>query len=69
MIGEYVLNEQIGQGQFGKVYLAEKLSRKDERYACKMVSIQNKSEAQVEQMEREAIILSQFDHPNIIKLK
>lgn len=62
------MSDQIGQGQFGKVFLATKVDNPSVHFGCKMVSTQNKTPKQVANMEKEALILSRFDHPNIIRL-
>ncbi len=68
----------IGKGQFGKVHIAQKiedyLRNRDEKresntlYACKTISLQGKNSKQIEEIEREAEVMSRLNHPNIIRL-
>ena len=72
-VGDYLLFETIGKGQFGHVCLAKKrgephMRESSQVYACKVVSIRNKSPRQIVEMEKEVQILSRLEHPNIIKL-
>lgn len=60
-VGEYYLVEVIGQGAFGKVYLAMKNGQK---YAIKELFIENRSG--IEKVYKEIEILSELEHPNII---
>jgi hypothetical protein len=67
-IGPYVIQEQIGQGGMGAVYLArhETLHRK---VAIKVLSAaQGSSPLAVERFLREARAAAALDHPNIVRL-
>ena len=79
LVGNYVItDEKIGQGQFGKVYLAQRrelyfatnnnYSLTQDMVACKIISFANKSDKQIDDMEKEALMMRNLDHPNIIRL-
>jgi serine/threonine protein kinase len=77
MVGEYVVtDEKIGQGQFGKVFIAQRREHYFSHMrghignltACKVISLHGKSIKQINDMENEARMMRNLDHPNIIRL-
>ena len=78
LIGDYVVtDDKIGQGQFGKVYISQRRehyfsphSKNHPGYltACKVISLQGKTRKQIDEMEKEALMMRNLDHPNIIRL-
>lgn len=58
----------IGRGAFGKVFLAKKISDNTYYAMKKMSKEQVKNAGVVENIKRERDILTELDHPYIIKL-
>jgi serine/threonine protein kinase len=62
---KYAINRQISSGSFGTIY--EILSQEDNKiYALKELT--NIDTVSKERFEREVKILSELDHPNIVKI-
>lgn len=78
LIGDYVVtDDKIGQGQFGKVYISQRREHYFSHHAknhpayltaCKVISLQGKTRKQIDEMEKEALMMRNLDHPNIIRL-
>lgn len=62
----YTLIEQIGEGTFGKVFRAVNKATGQE-YAIKSIDKQTLSQDEVNSMHLEVEIISQVDHPNIVR--
>ena len=65
---EYKLGKKLGQGAFGKVKLATKINSDDEEYAVKMINLESINMDDMIAIGNEIEILTQIDHPNVIKL-
>ena len=63
MVGDYLLEEKLGQGQFGTVYKAVNL-KTNELVAIKRLKLQSVTS---ENIEREVTMLRNLDHPNIVR--
>ena len=63
---KFIKGQQIGSGQSGKVHLAESIADPTFKVAIKAMP-KSKVIGQIEQMKEEIQILSQLDHPNIVK--
>jgi serine/threonine protein kinase len=61
-VGTYVVEERLGSGGFGTVFLAR---RGEQRYAVKLVSLSAVGEWGV----REVLALSRVNHPNVAGLR
>jgi serine/threonine protein kinase len=77
MVGENVVtDEKIGQGQFGKVYISQRREHYFSHFrghpgyltACKVINLHGKTRKQIDDMEKEALMMRNLDHPNIIRL-
>lgn len=68
-LGDYRLIKSIGQGVFGKVYLAEHLYM--QRYATLKVlsSEKGRDRAFVDRLQREMAAVSSVDHPHVAKIQ
>lgn len=68
-IGNYDLWSEIGKGQFGTVFQAEKIGEPDIKYACKSVqrSSLDKNKKIAELFKTEVKIMKGLNHPNILK--
>ena len=64
--GHYRLVRVLGQGMFGRVYLAERTDVPEHRVAMKVV---NRSVYAGRNVERELVMLAAASHPNIVELK
>lgn len=64
-IGAYKLLEQIGEGGFGSVYLAEQTEPVRRRVALKLLKVGADAEHIVARFEAERQTLALMDHPNI----
>ncbi|GLV59787.1 hypothetical protein KDH_66110 [Dictyobacter sp. S3.2.2.5] len=65
--GDYRLKKRIGKGGFGEVYLAEHVGR-GTQVALKLLHASLTQERFITAFQREARVLSQLDHPNIVHL-
>jgi serine/threonine protein kinase len=77
LVGDYVVtDDKIGQGQFGKVFIAQRREHFFSHMrghvgnltACKVISLHGKTRKQIDDMEKEALMMRNLDHPNIIRL-
>ncbi len=67
-IGRYKLLKELGKGGMGVVYLGENVETGD-RVAVKLLPPElTRTSKYVERFRREALAVSQFEHPNIIKV-
>lgn len=69
---EYRLMEKIGEGGFGQVYRAIHLNTK-QQVAIKILKIppkldSNKKRRYIDRFERESLLVSRLQHPNIVRL-
>ncbi len=64
-LGVYKLLEQIGEGGFGSVYLAEQTEPVRRRVAIKVLKVGSEAEHIVARFEAERQTLALMDHPNI----
>ncbi len=67
-IGRYKLLEQIGQGGFGDVYMAQQLEPVKRRVALKIIKLGMDTKQVVARFEAERQALALMDHPNIAKV-
>ena len=68
-VRDYILRKKIGEGAFGKVYIATKNNTK-ELFAVKEFSEKiAQDESIMKYLRSEINIIGQLDHPNIVKLK
>src|SRR5437762_11640519 len=68
MIGPYKLLEQIGEGGFGVVYMAEQTEPVRRKVALKIVKPGMDTRQVVARFEAERQALALMDHPNIAKV-
>jgi len=70
ILGNYILKEELGAGQFGSVYHAFDLKNNDE-YAIKSINMNkmNTIPKILPLIKNEISVLSKIDNPNIIRLK
>jgi serine/threonine protein kinase len=68
MKAKYKIIKLLGEGAFGKAYLA-KSDNEDEQYVIKQVIMEEMTDQEKRDTFNEAIILKKLDHPNIIKFK
>jgi serine/threonine protein kinase len=64
--GHYKLVRLLGQGMFGKVYVAERLDVPEHRVALKLLP---RSLYAGRNVERELVMLATVGHPNVVQLK
>src|SRR2546423_14817021 len=67
-IGRYKLLEQIGEGGFGVVFMAEQTSPVRRRVALKVIKLGMDTKQVVARFEAERQALAMMDHPNIAKV-
>src|ERR1043166_1922607 len=67
-IGRYKLLEQIGDGGFGTVWLAEQEEPVGRRVALKVIKLGMDTKQLVARFEAERQALAMMDHPNIAKV-
>lgn len=70
-IAKYEIVRELGQGAFGKVFLATNVTPdgKKQEVAIKMLSLRLISDQQMErQVKREVEILSSINHPHVVRL-
>ncbi len=67
-IGRYKILEQIGEGGFGVVYVAEQKQPIKRRVALKIIKLGMDTRAVVARFEAERQALAMMDHPNIAKV-
>lgn len=69
-VGNYILMQQLGKGQFGVVYKAVPLDKPDTHYAIKVIDkskiVSNKILSRL--FETEMSVMGKIDHPNIMHL-
>src|SRR5262249_10417163 len=68
IIGRYKLLEQVGEGGFGVVYVAEQREPVKRRVALKIIKLGTDSKQVVARFEAERQALALMDHPNIAKV-
>ncbi len=68
MIGRYKLLEQIGEGGFGVVYMAEQLEPVKRRVALKIIKLGMDTKQVIGRFEAERQALALMDHPNIAQI-
>jgi serine/threonine protein kinase len=68
VIGRYKLLEQVGEGGFGVVYMAEQTKPISRRVALKIIKLGMDTKAVIARFEAERQALAMMDHPNIAKV-
>ncbi|YCM45730.1 WD40 repeat domain-containing serine/threonine protein kinase [Verrucomicrobiaceae bacterium 227] len=68
VIGNYKLLQEIGEGGFGLVYMAEQLRPVKRRVAFKVIKLGMDTREVVARFEAERQALAMMDHPNIAKV-
>jgi WD40 repeat protein/Arc/MetJ family transcription regulator len=68
VIGRYKLLEQIGEGGFGVVYMADQLEPVRRRVALKVIKLGMETRAVIARFEAERQALAMMDHPNIARV-
>lgn len=68
MIGPYKLLEQIGEGGFGSVYMADQQTPIQRRVALKVIKVGMDTKQVIARFEAERQALALMDHPNIAKV-
>jgi eukaryotic-like serine/threonine-protein kinase len=68
-IGPFIIERELGSGSMGSVYLAHFKDKPGQRVALKFVGVGiSVSQKALDRFEREAEILKQLRHPNIVRL-
>jgi hypothetical protein len=67
-IGRYKLREQIGEGGYGVVYVAEQTEPVRRRVALKVIKLGMDTKSVVARFEAERQALALMDHPNLAKV-
>jgi len=68
MIGRYKLLQEIGEGAFGVVYMAEQTEPVERKVALKIIKAGMDTRAVIARFEAERQALALMDHPNIAKI-
>ena len=68
MKAKYIIVKLLGEGAFGKAYLA-KTDKDQNQYVIKQVIMAGLTDQEKREAFNEAVILKKLDHPNIIKFK
>src|SRR4051794_12360466 len=68
MIGRYKLLQQIGEGGFGAVWLAEQRQPVKRKVALKIIKLGMDTKQVIARFEAERQALAMMDHPNIAKV-
>src|SRR5204863_9767192 len=68
MIGRYRLLQQIGEGGFGIVWMAEQVEPVTRRVALKIIKAGMDTKEVITRFEAERQALAMMDHPNIAKV-
>ena len=68
VVGRYKLLEQIGEGGFGVVFMAEQESPVRRRVALKVIKLGMDTRSVIARFEAERQALALMDHPNIAKV-
>ncbi|QDT51641.1 Serine/threonine-protein kinase PknB [Symmachiella dynata] len=68
MIGPYKIREQIGEGGFGEVYVAEQTKPIRRKVALKLIKLGMESKNIVGRFESERQALAMMDHPHVAKV-
>jgi serine/threonine protein kinase/Tfp pilus assembly protein PilF len=68
MIGRYKLLEQIGEGGFGVVYMAEQVEEVHRKVALKIIKAGMDTKAVIARFEAERQAAALMDHPNIARV-
>src|SRR3954469_21504222 len=68
MIGPYKLREQIGEGGFGTVWVADQEKPVRRRVALKVIKLGMDTKEVIARFEQERQALAMMDHPNIAKI-
>jgi hypothetical protein len=66
VVGNYVIERELGRGGMGVVYLATHAQLRDRRYAVKLISGATASPAAVEQFRGEIKAIGKSHHPNLL---
>ncbi|HLL25974.1 MAG TPA: serine/threonine-protein kinase, partial [Kofleriaceae bacterium] len=66
--GTYIIEALIGKGGMGSVFLASHNRLPGKRVAIKMLHVELSSDEVIARFRREAMITSQLDHPNIVRV-
>src|SRR6185295_20094370 len=67
-IGHYKLLQQLGEGGFGTVWMAEQLEPVSRRVALKIIKLGMDTREVIARFEAERQALAMMDHPNIAKV-
>lgn len=73
VVGQYILGQTLGEGEFGKVKLGWPAQRRDNhddvQVAIKLIRRESigASRSRMNKIEREITVLKQVHHPNIVK--
>jgi serine/threonine protein kinase len=68
MIGPYKLREQVGEGGFGSVWVADQEKPVKRRVALKIIKMGMDTKEVIARFEQERQALAMMDHPNIAKV-